>query len=151
MASVVVVGALSWWTQTQWPAAEQAGRANRPLAVVFLAAAVLDVAVALWVFWMNWQPLCERSLKLVWAGRLVNPDQGQTISRQLSARAAAIMALLASPAAYAVAVAALGPGPSVVPGLLVGASLLGLGFFYWQGLLPAAGIFQHVERILLRP
>lgn len=151
MASVVVVGALSGWMQAQWPAASVGGGANRPLTTVFLVAALVDVAVALWAFWTNWQPLCERTLKLVWAGRLVNPDQGQTVSRQLAARGAAIMALLASPAAYAVAVAAFGPGPSAVPGLLVGASLLGLGFFYWQGILPAAGIFQHVERILLRP
>ena len=148
VVSVVGVGALSWWTQAQWSRAETAAGANQFLTTVFLAAAVVDVAVALCVFWVNWQPLCERSLKLVWAGRLVSVEQGQTIARQLSARGAAIMALLASPAAYAVGVAALGPVPPALPGALVGASLLGLALFYWQGLQPAADIFQHVERIL---
>ncbi len=148
MASVVGIGALGWWTQTQWPRAGTAAGSSSWLAAVFLAAAVVDVAVALWVFWVNWRPLCERSLKLVWAGRLVNVEQGQTISRQLAARGAAIMALLASPAAYAVGLAALGPVSPALPGALIGISLAGLAFFYWQGIQPSSDIFQHVERIL---
>ena len=148
MAAVLGIGALSWWTQAQWARAEAGARANESLIAVLLAVAAVDVAVALWAFWVNWQPLCERALKLVWAGRLVNVEQGQTISRQLAARGAAIMALLASPAAYAVGVAAMGPVPTALPGALVGVSLAGLAFFHWQGIQPSSDIFQHVERIL---
>lgn len=110
--------------------------------------AAADVAVGLWVFWAAWMPVCERALKQVWAGRLVNVEQGQGIVRQLFARGAAIMALLASPAAYAVGLASTGAIPPVLPSFLVGVSVLGLGFFYHQGMQPAAGIFQQVERIL---
>lgn len=144
---MVGVGALGWWLQAQWPAG--VAPTGQPWIVrAFLAAAAVDLAVALWVFWAGWLPLCERALKQVWAGRLVDVEQGRSIVRRLAARGAAIMALLASPAAYAVGVAAYGPVSPALPNGLVGASALGLGMFYWQGLQPASGIFRHVERIL---
>jgi len=118
------------------------------LSVALAVAAFVEMGIAVWIFWGNWQPFCEGALKKVWAGRLTDAAEARMLARRLSRRGLLILGLCATPAAYAVILAWLGMTHSALLAILVGASLAGLGFFRWYGLQPALGVFQQAERIL---
>lgn len=120
---------------------------GRLLMIALGAMAVADLGVAVWLFLTNWQPLCESSLKRVWAGRFSNVAEARTVTQQLAVRGVVIMALTVSPALYAAVLAMLGAASPATLGTFIGASLLGLLLFLWYGLQPVAGLFEHVERI----
>ena len=146
MAEAVVMGLVLWILQGGAPPAV-AGMSAQFVAWVLAVVTVVDVWLAVWLFRATWLPLCERALKRVWAGRLTNAAEARAIAQTLSTRGIVIMGLLAAPSCYAVLWVWLGGAHRPVAAALVGLSVLGLGAFHWEGLQPAAGIFQHTERI----
>lgn len=147
VVGVLLVAGMGGWARLQWSAAKFDTSVGQSLAALLVAAAIIDLALAFWFYRTHWLPLCESSLKRLWAGRLVNGTEAQRITRTLLARGIVVMALAASPALYGLVLGLLGAGSTQTLGALAGASVVGLGAFYHYGLQPAFGIFEHAERI----
>lgn len=149
MGSVAAMALVSWWGRALARGAPPVveGSMARWLTTLLMGTAVADGVIALWLYRMNWLPLCESALKRVWAGRLVNVAEAQALAGLLAMRSVVIMALAASPAVSGGALALVGAPSTATLVVLVGASVAGLGGFYRYGLQPADGLFRHVERI----
>ena len=147
LASVGVMGGLSWWLLQTPHAVALSGGTSGTVSWLLVAMAVAEVSVAVALFLFKWQPLCDQSLKLVWAGRLVNSDHGKESIKKLLTIGLLIMVCAESLAIYAVVLALLGiDAPELIMAFVLAAAA-GLSAFYWQGILGAADLFRHVERI----
>ena len=147
LVSVGVMGGLSWWLLQAPHAVALSHQTSGTVSWLLVAMAVAEVSVAILLFRFKWQPLCDQSLKLVWAGRLVNGDQGKATIKQLLTIGLLIMVCVESLAVYAVVLALLGiDEPALILACVVAAAA-GLSAFYWQGILGAADLFRHVERL----
>ncbi|MBI4313530.1 MAG: hypothetical protein HY594_01810 [Candidatus Omnitrophica bacterium] len=146
VGSVTVLAFLSYWLPSRLQI-NNAGTVEWFLPVFALFAAA-DLALAFILFQLKWTPLCEQSLKMVWAGKLTSPQQGKMIVQQLFSWAVVIMALCQCLAVYALILSFVEPSRMDWIYGLIGVSYLGLAAFYWYGFIPASGVFRHVERIL---
>ena len=144
LSASILYGVVGWWLGTGRPGLDPA---NSPLAagLVVIAAAALVGAAGVYV--AKWRPLCEQALKLVWAGRLTSPTGAREVTGRLARLSIVMMALCELPGILAVVLGGSGFGDPTWIMSLVGASMIALGLFYWYGLLPSSGVFEHAERI----
>lgn len=148
LAAAVVMGAACWWLKAQAGLPRVDSFVMQMLTAVLVLVTVLDLIFVVWWFRKTWTPLCEGTLKRVWAGRLTSVEESQAIAQMLFSRAIMFMAMLESPAAYALILTIVAPeAPSRAVGGLLAASVIGLALFYRYGVQPATDIFRHVERI----
>ena len=122
---------------------------TQPMSLVALlvAMAVGVFGVALYFHQSRWRPLCDEALKRVWAGRLADAANAQSVTTRLHGHAVVIMALCEAPAIFGLQLALMrAPAPLAIWGLMA-ATIAALFWFYWYGISAAADIFQHAERI----
>jgi len=143
----LAMGLVCWWVPGHAAVAPMDAPTQPLLTYLFLGVALLDISLIIWLFLVSWQPIAEKSLKKVWAGRLLDPAEGKVMGQTLLSRSIVIMGLCEAPAVYAVLLIVSGTPQPGAAWSLVGISLAGLLYFRWQGLEPATDIFQQIDRI----
>ena len=147
MACLVATGVLCWWIPSHLSSATLDEATRQLLTTVLLGVALFEIGIVTWLFLASWQPVAEKSLKKVWAGRLLDPAEGKTIGQTLFSRSLVIMVLCEAPAVYAVLLTICGATQPLVIWGLLGASTGSLLYFRWQGLDPVTDIFRQIDRI----
>ena len=145
--STLIVAAMTWWALNAGRVSTTGAGLSAIMVPLLAVVTVVEFGIALWLFQRKWRPLCEQSLKLVWAGRLNDPAGARTVVQRLHRLSMAFMGICEAPAIFGFQLAVMGASAPAASWWLIASSLVGLMLVYWHVVQAASDVFRHAERI----